>query len=102
MRLPIRLLLLAMACCYSQFSMAHDARPVVINLIEQAPDVFFASLRPPPVLQANNFPELVWPESCINQSEQSSGNIRLCPGGLDGLSFAINYPATRHWLLTLP
>lgn len=95
MRLTIRLLLLAMACCYSQFSMAHDARPVVINLIEQAPDVFFASLRPPPVLQANNFPELVWPESCINQSEQSSGNIRLCPGGLDGLSFAINYPQSN-------
>jgi len=100
MRLTIRILLFAMVCCYSQFSMAHDARPVVINLSEQAPDVFFASLRSPPVLQANNFPELIWPESCINQNEQGNGNIRLCPGGLDGLSFALNYPQSNPALST--
>jgi hydrogenase/urease accessory protein HupE len=93
--LYIRIYLAFLFLVLSPLSMAHDARPVVINLTEQAPDVFFATLRPPPVLQPNNFPVLVWPEACVNQTEQGAGNIRLCAGGLDGLNFALSYPQSN-------
>lgn len=79
----------------SQLSMAHDARPVVINLNEQAPDVFFASVRVPPVLGLNNIPTLVWPQSCSNQIAQGAGNTWQCTGGLDGLIFSLDYPQSN-------
>ena len=78
-----------------QLSFAHDARPVVIDLTEQAPDVFISIVRAPPVLGANNYPVLTWPEDCVNQSAQGAGNSLACSGGLDGKSFSLEYPQSN-------
>ena len=87
--------LLLLFICGSHLSFAHDARPVVINLTEQAPDVFFSVLRAPPVLGSNNYPLLEWPEECVNQSAQGGGNSWLCVGGLDGKEFSLQYPQSN-------
>ncbi|PCJ42920.1 MAG: hypothetical protein COA71_05345 [SAR86 cluster bacterium] len=92
MRLFFKILTVCFFCCSVQISFAHDARPVVINLTEQAPDVYFSVLRAPPVLAANNYPSLLWPEDCDNQSAQGGGNVWLCADGLDGKEFSIEYP----------
>jgi len=100
MRLTLTSLIFFIFCCSSQISFAHDARPVVINLTEQAADVFIATLRAPPVLGANNYPSLLWPEDCVNQSSQGAGNTWLCTGGLDSLSFSLVYPQSNPSLAT--
>ena len=98
MRLSMKLLrniLVLILIGGSQFSLAHDARPVVINLTEQAPNVFFSALRAPPVLAANNYPSLVWPDECASQSAQGGGNTWLCADGLDGKEFSLEYPQSN-------
>ena len=90
-----RYFLLLIFICGSHFSLAHDARPVVINLTEQTPDAFFSVLRAPPVLGANNYPSLVWPKECLNRSAQGGGNSWLCVGGLDGKEFSLVYPQSN-------
>lgn len=71
---------------------AHDARPVVINVSEQAPDLYYATVRVPPVLNANNLPVLAWPDNCSNQAAATGSNTWLCEGGLDGQTFSLLYP----------
>lgn len=92
MRRICRIVLPCILAFLSPLSLAHDARPVVINVTEQAPDVFFATLRAPPVLGANNYPALIWPQSCVNQG---AGNTRLCPEGLEGQRFGLQYPLSN-------
>lgn len=93
------LLLLAVFCSFSLPALAHDARPVVVTLSEQAPDVFYGTLRVPPVLPANNLPVLVWPEHC-STSAQGGGNIWTCPDGLEGDTFSLVYPQSNPSLAT--
>ncbi len=95
----VKSLLLFFFAVSVQQSFAHDARPVVINVTEQAPDVFLATLRAPPVLSSNNYPALVWPQTCENQN-QAGGNVRVCAGGLDGLVFSLDYPQSNPSLAT--
>lgn len=100
MRLIIQILGIFFFCCSVQISFAHDARPVVIDLTEQAPNVFISIVRAPPVLGVNNYPVLTWPEDCVNQSVQGGGNSWLCSGGLDGKSFSLEYPQSNPSLAT--
>jgi hydrogenase/urease accessory protein HupE len=93
------LLLLSLAFLLPSVSLAHDARPVVVTLNEQAPDVFFGTVRVPPVLPANNFPMLLWPEHC-STTAQGGNNIWTCPGGLEGESFSLVYPQANPSLAT--
>ncbi len=95
MRLLVRVLALIIFCSSAQIGVAHDARPVVIDLSEQAPDIFIFIVRAPPVLGANNYPALIWPEECTNQSTQGGGNSWQCAGGLDGLIFSLEYPQSN-------
>ncbi len=95
MRLVIKSLLVIYFTYCSHLSLAHDARPVVINLTEQTPDFFISILRTPPILAANNFPALLWPKSCVNQSAQGAGNSWLCVGGLDEKIFSLEYPQSN-------
>tara|TARA_R110000772_G_scaffold66195_5_gene147560 strand:- start:32 stop:1027 length:996 start_codon:yes stop_codon:yes gene_type:complete len=92
MRAVCSSLLVLMFILFSPLSLAHDARPVVITLTEQAPNVFYATLRAPPVLGANNYPALLWPQSCVNQEAQGAINTWLCPEGLEGQRFALQFP----------
>jgi hydrogenase/urease accessory protein HupE len=100
MRLIFKILALICFCCSVQLSFAHDARPVVINLTEQASNVFISIVRAPPVLGVNNYPVLTWPEDCVNQSVQGGGNSWLCSGGLDGKRFSLEYPQVNPSLAT--
>ena len=100
MRLIVNILTLFIICCSAQTGFAHDARPVVIVLTEQAPDVFISIVRAPPVLDANNYPSLLWPEDCVNQSAQGAGNTWLCSGGLDAKNFSLEYPQSNPSLAT--
>lgn len=95
MRLLLKILSVVFFCCSMPLSIAHDARPVVIDLTEQAPDVYIAIVRAPPVLGANNYPVLIWPAACVNQSAQGGGNSWQCAGGLDGKSFSLQYPQSN-------
>lgn len=92
MRHAYKCLLVFIVVLLSPLSLAHDARPVVINLTEQSPDIFYATLRAPPVLGANNYPVLAWPQSCSNQEAQGRSNTWYCPEGLEGQQFALQYP----------
>ncbi|MAY01577.1 MAG: hypothetical protein CMQ38_01205 [Gammaproteobacteria bacterium] len=94
MRYFLRLLLVISSICVSPLVLAHDARPVVINVSEQAPEVFYATIRIPPVLSSNNFPELVWPDNCSNNL-QGGSNIWSCTGGLEGETFSLSYPLSN-------
>ena len=95
MHLIFKLLTLLFFCCNIQISFAHDARPVVIDLTEQAPNVFISIVRAPPVLGVNNYPVLAWPEDCVNQSAQGASNSWRCSSGLDGKSFSLEYPQSN-------
>ncbi len=92
-------LLVSLVVWLPSVSLAHDARPVVVTLNEQAPDVFFGTVRVPPVLPTNNFPMLVWPEHC-STTAQTGNNIWSCPGGLEGESFSLVYPQANPSLAT--
>lgn len=83
---------------------AHDARPVVVNIRETLPGIFQSQLKVPPSVEADNLPELVWPQNCvvINDGSTVERNVNLlqCAPGLSGQSFALHYPLFNPSLAT--
>ncbi len=90
---------------------AHDARPVVVDIRETLPGIFLHSLRIPPTVEINNLPQLVWPQQCsataITTTDVNFDAPMACTGVMAGKVFALDYPlfnpalATYYRLTTL-
>lgn len=86
---------------------AHDARPLSITLVEQTGGVWRGVVRVPPTVEIPNTPTLDWPASCaIRESAPlrfaiGSTSLVACPGGIEGLSLGIYYPAFNPSITTL-
>ncbi|HEY5665730.1 MAG TPA: HupE/UreJ family protein [Gammaproteobacteria bacterium] len=88
-------------------TVAHDARPLSITLIEQAVDVFRVVVRIPPTVEAANLPQITWPDTCERldgadsvRALTSTGLIQ-CPGGLATRPIRIDYPYYNPSITTL-
>jgi hydrogenase/urease accessory protein HupE len=88
--------MLVLLCCGN--AMAHDARPVAVTITETLPDIYQATLRVPPTVDAGNVPVLVWPASCTPVGEDSA--LVRCVGGLTGRQFTLDYPLFNPSLAT--
>lgn len=88
-------------------ALAHDARPLSITAIEQAPDVYRVAVLTPPTLEQGNVPAIVWPEDCRMQGAAPVGvgagqaGLLSCPQGLSGATLRIEYPQYNPSLTTL-
>lgn len=91
-------LLAAMLLLCCGLAQAHDARPVVVTITENLPDVFQATLRVPPTVQGDNVPALVWPATC--SAAGAEGSLVRCTGGLRGLQLNLDYPLFNPSLAT--
>lgn len=86
---------------------AHDARPLSITLIEQGVDVYRVVVRIPPTVEAANFPQITWPDSCegVDGTEPgralTSTGLIHCPGGLAMRPIRIDYPYYNPSITTL-
>ena len=91
----------------SSAARAHDARPLSIGLVEQAPEVYRAVVRAPPTVEAANAPRIVWPETCeVRQSaplafDVGETTLLACPGGLARQADTISYPVYNPSITTL-
>ena len=86
-----------------QILLAHDARPVVVDIAESLPGIFQYSLRVPPTVELNNQPELIWPEHCSatnTAADAASSSLMSCEGELAGKIFALDYPLFNPALAT--
>lgn len=96
MRLVLAILILW--CCAAQ---AHDARPVVVTIVETLPGMFSATLRVPPTVAADNVPVLAWPASCRAAGNAGApGTTMRCDGGLRGKQLRLDYPRFNPSLAT--
>lgn len=94
MRLLIVIFMLL--CCGN--AVAHDARPVAVTITETLPDIYQATLRVPPTVEAGNVPVLVWPASCAAVGEDRA--LVRCARGLMGQQFSLDYPLFNPSLAT--
>lgn len=88
---------------------AHDARPLSVEVTEQAQDLYLARLRAPPSVAPDNQPVLLWPARCRVLSDRAGEGplapsrtaAAVCKGGLGGLTLQIRYPIYNPALSTL-
>lgn len=99
----------AAAAAHPTEASAHDARPLSIDITEQAPELYLARLRIPPAVPSTDQPEVVWPRGCRvldrkrldDPSATSETSLVSCPGGLEGRSIAVRYAVYNPSLSTL-
>ena len=88
---------------------AHDARPLLVNVVERGEGRYAVRLRAPPSVEADNQPQLMWPADCRIRTDPSSVGRSAageavavsCPGGLTGRRLAVRYPLYNPSLPTL-
>ena len=87
--------------------LAHDARPLSVNIVEQAAGLYHVVVRAPPVLEAGNAPSIVWPAVCtVRQTsplrlELGDTSVIACPGGLQQQTIRITYSLYNPSITTL-
>jgi len=92
-------------------AVAHDARPVSVELSHLGGDRYAVRIRIPDTVAADNLPELIPPSQCRRSGaggERPAGRalpaqrfFMSCPGGLRGETVAIAYPLYNPSLSTL-
>jgi hydrogenase/urease accessory protein HupE len=90
-------------------ALAHDARPLSVEVTEHGQDLYLARLRVPPTVAADNQPKIVWPVGCRILSDRAGdGPVApsetaevACKGGLAGKTLAVRYPIYNPSLSTL-
>jgi hydrogenase/urease accessory protein HupE len=83
-------------------ALAHDPRPVAVTIAEILPDVYQSSLRVPVTVDADNRPQLSWPEGCRPLQQQAAPGVQSvrCDGGIEGQQLALEYPGFNPSLAT--
>jgi hypothetical protein len=90
-------------------ALAHDARPLSVEVTEQGEDLYLARLRVPPSVAPDNQPKIVWPAGCKVLSDRAGdGPVApsetaeiSCRGGLAGKTLTVRYPIYNPSLSTL-
>jgi hydrogenase/urease accessory protein HupE len=93
----------------AQSAFAHDARPLSVLIAERQAHTYRVDVRMPPSLDADNRPEILWPDECTVSShliredlEATENTILLkCTAGLEGQRIGIRYPLFNPALSTL-
>lgn len=104
---PILSLLFITVCVGS--ALAHDARPLSVNVIEQSANLYIAHIRVPPSVPAEDLPSVVWPPACVIigddvrelTSEGRETTTLRCNDGLEGQHIKIAYRVFNPSLPTL-
>jgi hypothetical protein len=90
-------------------ALAHDARPLSILIAERQAHTYRVEVRMPPSLEADNRPEIGWPDECsvssrgVQEGVEATQQTMLlkCSSGLDGKRIKIEYPLFNPALSTL-
>jgi hypothetical protein len=90
-------------------ALAHDARPLSVEVTEQGQDLYLVRLRVPPTVAVDNQPKIVWPAGCRVLSDRAGdGPVAPsetaevgCKGGLAGKTLTVRYPIYNPSLATL-
>lgn len=90
-------------------ALAHDARPLSVNIVGQGGGLYIAHIRVPPTVPPEDLPRVTWPNACAVLSDDtkalaSSGfetTTLRCKTGLEGLHIKIAYAAFNPSLATL-
>lgn len=74
-------------------ALAHESRPLHIQISERSANVFAMNWRVPASVQAHNRPVISFPKSCTEESA-GGAQVRLfnCKSGLSGEEVSIRYP----------
>lgn len=95
---------------YPISSVAHESRPLYIEINESEPEFYSVNLKSPMSIPEFNIPKLVAPDSCIQSGEEiftrDAGSWLIkyqfnCKGGLTGKKIGIKYPALNPSVSTL-
>jgi hydrogenase/urease accessory protein HupE len=108
-RAPALLCAIAASTLMQQPAVAHDARPLSVNVTERSPGLYVARVRVPPTVPANDRPKVRWPASCSIASDDAARppavmretEVLKCPQGLEGRRIGISYPIYNPALATL-
>jgi len=90
-------------------ALAHDARPLSIDIVERQAHTYRADVRVPPSVDAGNQPSLTWPAGCDVRSEarrDAEGTglqtvLVKCAGSIEGQRVSIRYGLFNPSLSTL-
>jgi hydrogenase/urease accessory protein HupE len=93
----------------ARIAVAHDARPLSVDIVERQAHTYRADVRVPPSVDAGNQPELAWPSGCTVQSEvrRSADGTGLetilvrCAASIEGQRIAVRYGLFNPSLSTL-
>ena len=93
----------------AEIAFAHDARPLSILIAERQAHTYRVDVRMPTSLEADNRPEIMWPNGCVIPShglregtEATEDTLLLkCTSGLEGQPIRIRYPLFNPALSTL-
>jgi len=88
---------------------AHDARPLSVNIIEQSPGLYAATMKMPPTVTADNRPKVTWPADCTVANDKlgravggtAETQVLRCKTGLGGQQITISYGVYNPSLATL-
>ncbi len=82
-------------------ALAHDARPVVVNINEALPDIFQAEVKVPPTVSSDNLPLVLWPSYCEPADSGATDRALMrCASGMAGQVLALDYPQFNPSLAT--
>ncbi len=90
-------------------AMAHDGRPLSVEIIAQSGHFYVARMRVPPSVPIANIPKLIWPADCIVLSDDatelaSEGRETIstsCRDSLQGQQIRVAYPVFNPALPTV-
>jgi hydrogenase/urease accessory protein HupE len=87
-------------------ALAHEARPLHVELTQRGPEVFALEWRVPGSVPDFNRPEVRLPVACTARAgSRRSGDVEHrvfdCPGGLEGGALSIRYPLFNPSVTTL-
>lgn len=93
----IKLGLLALFACAGHHVLAHDARPVVLDISAQEGGAYRYLLTVPDSVSVAGMPVLDWPGNCLvqpgpDQPVQGSAGTVICAGGLEELELGLDWP----------
>ena len=80
---------------------AHESRPLHVEIIERAPDIFAVKWTVPPTVDADNQPEVRLPPTCVRDGNGGTASLYTCSDGLMDGAVTIKYPRFNPSLSTL-
>jgi hypothetical protein len=88
-------------------ALAHDSRPVVVSLAEQADGLYSVTVATPPSVPPFNIPRVLLPEGCVRAGEApaepslAAKALYRCSRGLGGADLSIDWPRFNPSLSTM-